>query len=128
MIVVDTSAIVAIVLRESGYEDVAMRLYATTQRVISPMSVVETTMVLSRTYSEPKLAVESQLKMAGIVQCVADADHAEWAQNAFLVYGKGRHPARLNLGDCFSYAAAKVLNAPLLYVGGDFAKTDIRAA
>jgi len=45
-----------------------------------------------------------------------------------LTYGKGRHPAQLNLGDCFSYAAAKTLNAPLLYVGADFAKTDIRPA
>jgi ribonuclease VapC len=54
--------------------------------------------------------------------------HAELAQDAFLKFGKGRHPARLNLGDCFSYAAAKALNAPLLFVGNDFSKTDISVA
>ena len=52
----------------------------------------------------------------------------DWHMTAFLLFGKGRNPARLNLGDCFSYAAAKVVDAPLLFVGGDFAKTDIRAA
>jgi ribonuclease VapC len=53
---------------------------------------------------------------------------ASEAQMTFLRFGKGRHKAGLNFGDCFSYAVAKVLNAPLLYIGSDFAQTDIRAA
>ncbi len=57
-----------------------------------------------------------------------DADLARVARDAFLRFGKGRHPARLNCGDCASYALAKTRNVPLLFKGGDFAKTDIVAA
>ena len=57
-----------------------------------------------------------------------DVRLGEAAFAAFLRYGKGRHPARLNLGDCFSYGLAKALDAPLLYKGDDFAQTDIRSA
>ena len=53
--------------------------------------------------------------------------HAFHARDAFRRYGKGRHPARLNLGDCFSYALAKALDEPLLFVGDDFSQTDITA-
>jgi ribonuclease VapC len=128
VIVVDTSAVIAIVLAEPGHQDVSRRLLSAGEKVISPMSLVESVMVLSRTFSEPKQAIESYLQRAGITQCVVDELQARWAADAFLLYGKGRHSARLNLGDCFSYAAAKALNAPLLYVGGDFAQTDIVSA
>lgn len=128
MIVVDTSAFVAIALEEPGRKILARKLFGAPERVMSIASLVEATMVLSRIYSDPKSAVEEQLRRGGIVLCSVDTDHARWAQHAFLTYGKGHHPARLNLGDCFSYAAAKALNAPLLYVGGDFDKTDVKAA
>ncbi|MBU6296670.1 MAG: type II toxin-antitoxin system VapC family toxin [Alphaproteobacteria bacterium] len=128
MIVVDTSVIVAIALNEPGFEQLSRRVFAETERFISPMSIVEATMVLSRAYSDSKTVVDENIKRAGIALYPADEAQVEWAQHAFLTYGKGRHPAKLNLGDCFSYAAAKALNAPLLYVGGDFAKTDVRAA
>ena len=85
-------------------------------------------MVLSRAYPDPQTVIARHIEKAGIAICTVDAAQAEWAQHAFLTFGKGRHPARLNLGDCFSYAAAKALNAPLLYVGGDFSQTDIQAA
>ena len=128
MIVVDTSAIIAVLLAEEGYGEISRRLMSDAERVVSPMSFVESVMVLSRTFSEPKQIVESYLQRAGIAQCVVDADQTRWAADAFLLYGKGRHPARLNLGDCFSYAAAKALDAPLLYVGGDFGLTDVKTA
>jgi ribonuclease VapC len=72
--------------------------------------------------------LDAWLRDADIVINPIDARQTELARFAFLVYGKGRHPARLNLGDCFSYAAAKALNAPLLFVGNDFAQTDVRVA
>jgi ribonuclease VapC len=64
----------------------------------------------------------------GISLAPLDPSQANFASEAFLRFGKGRHPAKLNLGDCFSYALAKSLQAPLLYKGEDFAKTDIVAA
>jgi ribonuclease VapC len=128
MIVVDTSAIVAIAKQEPGFESLAARLEAAEHRKISPMSAVEAVMVLSNHFTDAPTIVDAYLREAKISLCTVDGEQAAQARFAFLAYGKGRHPAKLNLGDCFSYAAAKVLNAPLLYVGGDFAKTDIRAA
>jgi ribonuclease VapC len=128
MIVVDTSAIAAMILDEPDHRLLAAKMLAEEERFVSPISVLEATMVLSRTYSKPKDVLSSYLASARIQICAIDAAQAQFAQEAFLTYGKGRQGARLNLGDCFSYAAAKALNAPLLYIGGDFAKTDIRRA
>lgn len=128
MIVIDASVVIAVILKEPGHEGVVGRMLADPERKISPMSLVEATMVLSKLYSDPNVIVEGYLLNANIAVVPVDLKQSQWAIHAFLMYGKGRHPARLNLGDCFSYAAAKALNAPLLYVGGDFAKTDVRAA
>jgi len=128
VIIIDTSAIIAIALAEPGFEKISHRLFAEAERFISPMSIVEATMVLSRCTSNPKTVVDENIKRAGIAVCPVDETQAEYAQQAFLTYGKGRHSARLNLGDCFSYAAAKALDAALLYVGSDFSNTDIKAA
>jgi ribonuclease VapC len=128
VIVIDASAIVAILMEESGHERIAERLLASDRRYISPISWVEITMALARRYTEPEIIADAYLRQAAIHIHPVDADQAGRARLAFLTFGKGRHPARLNLGDCFSYAAAKALNAPLLYVGGDFGKTDVRAA
>jgi len=116
------------ILEEPGWEAIVPKFLADAERVLSPVSSVEMVMVLSRTYSDPKAMADGFLKRANIAVRSIDDEQARWAVQAFLAFGKGRHPARLNLGDCFSYAAAKALNAPLLYVGDDFAKTDIRAA
>jgi ribonuclease VapC len=64
----------------------------------------------------------------GLAVAPIDAAIADAAQEAFLMFGKGRHRARLNLCDCFSYAVAKAMDAPLLFVGNDFAQTDVAAA
>ena len=128
MIVADTSAIIAVMLLEPGHERLADVIARSDACIISPVTLVEITMVISRSVQDPKTTVDIYLQQTGISVCSVDAMHAELAQHAFLTYGKGRHPARLNCGDCFSYAAAKALNAPLLYVGDDFAKTDIRVA
>jgi ribonuclease VapC len=128
VIVVDASAIVAIIRRETEQARISAGLLASAERRISPVSCLEVVMALAREYEAPEAEADLFLKKADIRLHPIDAEQAEWARRAFLTYGKGRHPARLNLGDCFSYAAAKALDAPLLYVGGDFAKTDLRTA
>ncbi|HEX3810328.1 MAG TPA: type II toxin-antitoxin system VapC family toxin [Rhizomicrobium sp.] len=128
MMVIDVSAAVAIIQKEPGYESVADRMVADELRFMSPVSAVETAMALARRYAEPSSVVDAYFHTAHIQIKDIDAAQAEWARKAFLLFGKGRHPARLNLGDCFSYAAAKALNAPLLFVGEDFSKTDILIA
>jgi len=72
--------------------------------------------------------LQQALQTLAIAQHPLDAEQAALAADAFLRFGKGRHPARLNLGDCFSYALAKSMNAPLLYKGDDFSRTDIASA
>jgi ribonuclease VapC len=128
VIVVDTSAIVAAILNEPSHKSIAPKLAGADEKVCSAMSAVECVMVMSRTYSDPRTVLETYLRRVGIDVCSVDETHMKHAIEGFLLYGKGRHRARLNLGDCFSYAAAKALDAPLLYVGNDFPRTDVRAA
>ncbi|HEY5236988.1 MAG TPA: type II toxin-antitoxin system VapC family toxin [Rhizomicrobium sp.] len=128
MIVIDASAAVAILLGEKSREELIKKLSASTEHTMSPISYAELVMALARTYSQPKAAADTFLAETRISIGTIDQEQSRFAVHAFLFYGKGRHPARLNLGDCFSYAAAKALNAPLLYVGDDFSKTDIRTA
>ena len=126
MIVIDTSAIVAAMIQEPGYRRILDAIARADKCAISAVSFVEATMALSRTLRDPQADLNAYLHGTGISISRLDGDQAKLAQAAFLAYGKGRHTARLNFGDCFSYAAAKALNAPLLYVGDDFAQTDIR--
>ena len=128
MIVVDASAAVAILFQESGFEELANKLDAADSRFMSPVSYAEVVMALSRGLRDPKFHTDQYVRQARIAISPIDAVQAEWSAHAFLAYGKGRHPARLNLGDCFSYAAAKALNARLLFVGTDFTQTDVRVA
>lgn len=128
MIVVDASAVVAILQTEIGHERIAAKLLAWEDRRISPISWLEVTLALARRYADPASIADAYLLRTAIKIHAIDSDQAERARRAYMSFGKGRHPARLNIGDCFSYAAARALNAPLLYVGDDFAKTDIRAA
>ncbi len=128
MIVIDTSALIAILSQEPPKSHLVAKIEGATSRIISPVTRVETVMVASRMSPQPIEAVNALLRTLEIETVPIDNFQSELAAKAFLDYGKGRHPARLNCGDCFSYAAAKALNAPLLYVGDDFGKTDIRSA
>ena len=127
MIVVDTSAIIAIDLREPGYQLLQARILSRTQRFIPATAIVEATMVLSRMHRDPKEALDRYVSTLALTVVTIDTSVVDAAQTAFLTFGKGRHPAKLNLCDCFSYAVAKVMDAPLLFVGNDFSQTDIRA-
>jgi ribonuclease VapC len=94
--------------------------------VISVVSTVETTIALARKQLDiGTLAVEGMLSTLGIIIRPVDINQGLLAQRAFLQYGRGRHPARLNFGDCFPYALAKARDDTLLFKGDDFSKTDL---
>lgn len=83
---------------------------------------------LDLTVSEARFEVERYLRLMDIEVVAIPPEAAGFAIDAFERYGKGRHPARLNMGDCFAYAGARLARVPLLYKGNDFALTDIDAA
>jgi ribonuclease VapC len=127
--VVDSSAVVAIVRGESDAADITGILDGATRAIMSAVSVVETNMVVTgrRAETDPR-RIKLLLASLGIETVEVTVEQADLAVDAFLRYGKGRHPARLNLADCFTYALAKSRNLPLLFKGADFLQTDIAAA
>jgi ribonuclease VapC len=130
MIAVDTSAIVAIILNELERAAFRNAIQRVGKALISTVSVIEVKMVVhGRRGARAVVFVEDilNLPMFEIVPPGVADMHA--AYGAFIAFGKGSgHPARLNFGDVFSYALAKVRNLPLLYKGNDFAETDIQPA
>lgn len=127
--IIDTSAIVAIIMMEEGYERVLDTLTGDQRPGIAAPTLVETAIVLSaRMGSDVRSLLTRFLHEAGVVLIPFGDSHYSTAVEAWLRYGKGRHPARLNFGDCLTYAAAKLANQPLLCVGDDFAKTDLLLA
>lgn len=126
--VLDTSALMAILWREPEAEDF-VRLVASARNVISAATVLEAHLVMvGRKGLEA--ADDLQLLLHEIAVEIMPFDDVQLriAKQAYEHYGKGRHPAALNFGDCISYALAKSLSEPLLYKGGDFAATDIEPA
>ncbi len=125
-LVVDASALVAIGLREPEAVAFSQALLKDDDCLAAPINLVEAGIVLSGRW--PDFTEEGyrswlrQLNVSG-----APVEH-EPALAAYIRYGKGRHPARLNLGDCFAYALAMQLHAPLLFKGDDFALTDVKRA
>ncbi len=99
-------------------------------RMMSAMSFLEASIVLSRRAADAGHweALDAFVEEAKIALVAFDAEQSEIARAAFLKYGKGRHPAALNFGDCAAYALAKSKSIPLLYKGNDFSKTDIVSA
>lgn len=132
MIFVDASAIVAVLAREASADEVIVCLEAGDDLITSPVAVFEAAAALTRIFDcAPKDAsalVAAFLDEAGVVTIPIDFNLALLAVEAFQAYGKGRHPAKLNLGDCFAYAGAKANNAELLFIGNDFTKTDVASA
>lgn len=130
VLVVDTSAVVALLKSEPGWEMLATRLHAASSRVISVANWVELGLVVAGRHGNGATLelLDRFLQAAAIELRPVDEPQARLARAAFLRFGKGRHPAGLNFGDCFSYALAQTLDAPLLFVGHDFIQTDARAA
>lgn len=129
MIAIDTSALVAIFRLEPEADAFLKVIVAAEKRFISALSVLETSMVMSGgARAETFAHLDEFLIEAGVRIVPFDADQAGIARDAFLRYGKGRHKASLNLGDCASYAVAKAKDAALLFKGNDFPHTDLIAA
>jgi ribonuclease VapC len=128
-VILDTSAIVAITLKEPGHEELVAKIRAAGTLGIGTPTLTETGMVLSaRLGVEPQALLDRFLRDFGVMPVPFGELHWREALDAFRRFGKGRHPASLNFGDCLSYAIAKVANHPLLFVGNDFSRTDIEAA
>lgn len=129
MIVADASAVLAVILDEPERADFIDRLSREKHVRMSVLNAFECHVRLLRLHGQPGLD-EFSLLLDGMditLEAATLEDYA-LAHEAYGRFGKGRHPAKLNMGDCFAYALARRLEAPLLYKGGDFAQTDIAAA
>lgn len=127
--IVDTSALVAIVFKEPGHEALLTTLASTSGVGIGAPTLAELGVVLAaRLGIDPHSIIVRLLDELDISEVPFGAEHWREALLAFVRYGRGRHPARLNFGDCLTYAVARLADEPLLYVGDDFARTDLEAA
>jgi ribonuclease VapC len=127
--VIDTSAIVAIALNEPDAADLELQIADDSVRLISAATVLEATMVIETRLGDAG-GREFDLWLLKISAEVVpvDAEQIDAARRAWRRYGKGRHGAALNYGDCFAYALAVTRGEPLLFKGEDFAKTDVNGS
>jgi ribonuclease VapC len=124
--VVDTSALLAIFLAEPERKSFLESILQAETRMISAATVLEAGIVLEARRGESAgLEFDLFVVRANLQIVPVDSEQAEIARSAWRKYGKGRHPAALNFGDCFAYALAKALGEPLLAKGTDFAATDV---
>jgi len=130
MIVVDTSALVAIALGEPEREAFVQVIHQADKALVSTVSVVEARMVVHARRGHGAVALLDDVLRLPRFEVVPPAEaETDAAYAAFVIYGRGSgHPAKLNFGDVFSYALAKVRGAPLLFKGRDFSETDIADA
>ena len=127
--IIDTSAILSILLREPDAERFARAITAASSRRISAATLLESTIVLeSRSGSAAGHELDAFLRRAQIELEPVTPEQAQTARQAWRRFGKGNHPAGLNFGDCFAYALAEATREPLLFKSGDFELTDIPAA
>lgn len=126
MIVVDSSALIAIALDESAADQCQKAIESEEELAISAVTLAEALIVAERRGVRSRvtrLVVASGMEIVDVT-----AARAQLVADAYRRWGKGLHPAELNFGDCFAYALAAERGCPLLYVGNDFARTDIRSA
>ena len=127
--VIDSSALAAILFREAEYQDFNAIISSAPVRRLAAPNLVETALVVeSRKGERGRIELDLLIYEAGIEITAFDAAQADFARIAWRSFGKGRHPAALNMGDCYAYALARVMNEPLLFKGNDFSQTDIAAA
>lgn len=125
--VLDTSALVAILREEPDYAAFARLLARASDPLISAATLLECSMVQAR-FARGLDQLDDLVQAAGIRVAAVDLIQTHAARDAWLRFGKGRSPAGLNFGDCFSYALAMTTGRPLLYKGEDFAQTDVVTA
>lgn len=124
--ILDTSAIISMIEEEAGSRDLLRALAAAPSVAVGAPTLFEATMVLvGKTGAAGRRTLARFLEVNRIASLPFDERHLDVAADAFVRYGKGRHRARLNFGDCMTYATARIAGEPLLCVGDDFAKTDL---
>ena len=127
--VLDTSALLALLLDEPEAEQFRAAVEEDTTRLVSAATLLETAVVIEARKGEPGgRELDSLIQKAEIVVVAVDAEQVSEARRAYRRFGKGRHRASLNFGDCFVYALAKTLDAPVLFKGNDFTLTDLKRA
>jgi len=125
-VILDSSAVVAVATREPGWERLLAALETARARGIGAPTLVETAIVLSARLGLDARGLVGRFLLEADVAIVPFTDaHFGTAMEAWLRFGRGRHPAALNLGDCLSYATARVAGEALLFTGSDFTRTDI---
>jgi len=128
-VVIDTSALLAVLLAEPERDSFIGLLAEADDPLISSATLVEASIVMQAKRGDHGVVDLDELLAVAAVRCVAvDTAQAHAARDAFARYGKGRAPAGLNFGDCFSYALAQVMGRPLLFKGNDFSQTDATPA
>lgn len=130
---VDASALVAVIVEEPEAEAMALAIrHSTSGRVTSPVAIYEATLGVARVLSCPvsraRQLVVGLLEAMAVTVTAIEERHASVALEAHSRFGKGRHPAQLNMGDCFAYAAAAEAAMPILFKGDDFSQTDLPSA
>ena len=129
---VDASAMVAILAEESDAAALTKRLEQAVERSTSPIAIYEAVVGIARACNVPirisETILERFLEQAAVRVVPITVEIGRVAVAAFERYGRGRHPAALNMGDCFAYACASQLNLPILFKGDDFPQTDIAVA
>jgi len=128
-VIVDTSALIAITFREPGHLGLIMKLAGATSAGIGTPTLAETGLVLAaRLRRDPRDLIVRLLDEFGVEVVPFGDAHWKEAIDAYQRFGRGRHKAQLNFGDCLTYAVARLAGEPLLYTGNDFAETDLQAA
>ena len=124
--IIDSSAIIAVIGREPGYEAIVRQLAMSPATRIGAPTQLESGIVLTARFGpRGKTALARLLQESQITTVAFTERHVAEALEAFSRFGKGRHPAALNFGDCCSYATARLAREPLLCVGDDFPQTDL---
>lgn len=129
---IDASALTALLTDEDEARELLARLQQTGTRLTSPLAIWEASIAVARVLhfpiAEAADSIESYLALMDITVVAVPPETARLSLDAFERFGKGRHPARLNFGDCFAYACARHFALPLMFKGADFPQTDIEAA
>lgn len=127
--IVDSSVLVAILLKEPGWQDLLRRLAAAENSGVGAPTLAETGIVLTaRLGKDGRRLLAAFVREADLLVIPFVEEHWKAATEAYGRYGKGRHPAALSFGDCLTYAVARLSGQPLLCVGDDFPKTDLELA
>ena len=126
--VLDSSALVPVILDEAGSAALLAKIIAAPAVALGAPSLAETLIVVRRLGGDAAAQLYELLREIDVKVIAFTEEHSRVALEAYLRFGKWRHPAALNFGECLSYAAATIAGQPLMYLGNDFAQTDLASA